>query len=192
MRSRDEAFAAYVGQRRAQLYRTAYLLCGDAHRAEDVVQTALAKLYAAWPRVSRADSVDAYARRVVVTSHLDDVRRPWRRERPADDATLDRFALQQGGPTTQRALPETLGVAPRTVTTLVDELSAAGVVTREPHPTDRRATLVTMTAAGAELGAGLVAGQEELAGQLFDGVDDLPALVRGLEQVVARLRELTA
>ena len=35
MRSRDEAFAAYVG-RRARLYRTAYLLCGDAHRAEDV------------------------------------------------------------------------------------------------------------------------------------------------------------
>lgn len=102
------------------------------------------------------------------------------------------FALQRGGPTTQRVLAETLGVAPRTVTTLVDELAAAGVVTREPHPTDRRATLVTMTAAGAELGAGLVAGQGELAEQLFAEVDDLPALVRGLEQVVARLRELTA
>lgn len=80
--ARDAAFSAYVGERRAQLYRTAYLLCGDAHRAEDVVQLALTKLYAVWPRVSRLDAVDAYARRVVVNAHLDEVRRPWRRERP--------------------------------------------------------------------------------------------------------------
>lgn len=113
MRSRDEAFAAYVGQRRAQLYRTAYLLCGDAHHAEDVVQTALAKLYAAWPRVSKADSVDAYARRVVVTSHLDDVRRPWRRERPADDAALDRPAREALSPEDSDALWTALrGLAP--------------------------------------------------------------------------------
>src|SRR3954469_3749546 len=59
--ARDDGFTAYVVGRRAQLYRTAYLLCGDRHRAEDIVQTALAKLYAAWPRASRLDSVDAYA-----------------------------------------------------------------------------------------------------------------------------------
>lgn len=113
MRGRDEAFAAYVGQRRAQLYRTAYLLCGDAHRAEDVVQNALAKLYAAWPRASRADSVDAYARRVVVTSHLDDVRRPWRRERPADAAALDRPAPEALSPEDSDALWTALrGLAP--------------------------------------------------------------------------------
>lgn len=113
MRARDEAFAAYVGERRAQLYRTAYLLCGDAHRAEDVVQNALAKLYAAWPRASRADSVDAYARRVVVTSHLDDTRRPWRRERPADDAVLDRAAPEALSPEDSDALWTALrGLAP--------------------------------------------------------------------------------
>lgn len=110
---RDEAFAAYVAQRRAQLYRTAYLLCGDAHRAEDVVQTALARLYAAWPRVSRADSVDAYVRRVVVNSHLDDVRRPWRRERPVPDAELDRPARAGLGPEDSDALWTALrGLAP--------------------------------------------------------------------------------
>jgi RNA polymerase sigma-70 factor (sigma-E family) len=86
---RDEEFSAYVGERRAQLYRTAVLLCGDPHRAEDVVQTALAKLYAAWPRVRRADSVDAYARRAVVNVHLDETRRPWRRERSTSAADLD-------------------------------------------------------------------------------------------------------
>lgn len=89
---RDQAFTAYVAQRRPHLYRTAVLLCGDAHRAEDLVQTALAKLYVAWPRASRADSVDAYVRRVLVNSHLDETRRPWRRERsvaePPDRAAL--------------------------------------------------------------------------------------------------------
>lgn len=90
-RERDAAFVSFVTQRRARLYRTAYLLTGDAHRAEDVVQDALAKLYAAWPRAERMAGVDAYARRIVVNCHLDDVRRPWRRERAVDVTGDDRF-----------------------------------------------------------------------------------------------------
>lgn len=85
MAQRDEAFAAYVAERRPQLYRTAYFLCGDPHRAEDVVQAALAKLYVAWHRVERADSVDAYVRRALINSSRDERRRPWRRERPVAD-----------------------------------------------------------------------------------------------------------
>lgn len=80
--ARDAEFSAYVAERRAHLYRTAYLLCGDPHRAEDIVQQALTKLYGAWSRAVRMDSVDAYTRRIVVNAHLDEVRRPWRRERP--------------------------------------------------------------------------------------------------------------
>ena len=90
--TRDDGFTAYVAGRRAHLFRTAYLLCGDPHRAEDIVQTALAKLYVAWPRASRADSVDAYVRRVIINSHLDERRRPWRRESPTEDDRLDRAA----------------------------------------------------------------------------------------------------
>ena len=90
--TRDDGFTAYVAGRRAHLFRTAYLLCGDPHRAEDIVQTALAKLYVAWPRASRADSVDAYVRRVIINSHLDETRRPWRRESPTEDDRLDRAA----------------------------------------------------------------------------------------------------
>ena len=71
-RYRDDGFTAYVAGRRSHLFRTAYLLCGDPHRAEDIVQTALAKPYVAWPRASRANSVDAYVRRVIINSHLDD------------------------------------------------------------------------------------------------------------------------
>lgn len=85
MARRDEEFAAYVARRRPQLFRAAWLLCGDPHRAEDVVQAALTRLYVAWPRVQRADSVEAYVRRAVVNAHLDEGRRPWRREASAGD-----------------------------------------------------------------------------------------------------------
>jgi RNA polymerase sigma-70 factor (sigma-E family) len=97
--TRDDGFTAYVAGRRAHLFRTAYLLCGDPHRAEDIVQNALAKLYVAWPRASRADSIDAYVRRVIINSHLDEWRRPWRRESPTDHERLD-------GPTRTGVTPE--------------------------------------------------------------------------------------
>lgn len=78
---REAEFTEYVDARRAHLSRTAYLLCGDSHRAEDLVQTALVKLYLAWPRVREDGNVDAFARRVLVNAHIDETRRPWRRER---------------------------------------------------------------------------------------------------------------
>ncbi|GGR63685.1 RNA polymerase sigma-70 factor (sigma-E family) [Nocardioides luteus] len=95
--SRDEEFTAYVRERRAHLFRAAYLLCGDEHRAEDIVQLTLSKVYAAWRKVRKADSVDAYVRRVLVNSHLDEGRRPWRRERVGEIA--DRPA--PSGPATE-------------------------------------------------------------------------------------------
>lgn len=79
-RRRDAEFTEFVASRRRRLYRTAYLLCGDPHRAEDIVQQALAKLYVSWPRVRRAHSVDAYARRSVLNAFIDDGARAWRRE----------------------------------------------------------------------------------------------------------------
>lgn len=80
--SRDKEFLEYVEQRRRHLYRSAWLLCGDPTRAEDLVQETLTKLYLAWPRVMRSDSVEAYVRRMLVNAHIDESRRPWRRERP--------------------------------------------------------------------------------------------------------------
>jgi RNA polymerase sigma-70 factor (sigma-E family) len=79
---RDGPFIEYVAARRARLYRTAYLICGDAHRADDLVQIALAKAYVAWPRLERAGNVDAYVRRILVNAHVDETRRGWRREQP--------------------------------------------------------------------------------------------------------------
>ena len=77
-------FESYVASRRAQLRRTAYLLCGDWDRAEDIVQDTLTRLYVHWRRASSADSVDAYVRRSLVNAYLSEGRRPWRRERPTE------------------------------------------------------------------------------------------------------------
>lgn len=87
--TRDTEFSEYVAGRRPQLRRTAYLLCGESHRAEDLVQTTLMKVYVAWPRIRRDGNVDAYARRVMVNAHVDETRRPWRRERVGVHEGLD-------------------------------------------------------------------------------------------------------
>jgi RNA polymerase sigma-70 factor (sigma-E family) len=82
---RDEEFTAYVAARAGVLRRSAYLLCGDWHRAEDLVQSALTKAYLSWGRVSRADNVDGYVRTMLVRTYLDEQRRRWRREQPTED-----------------------------------------------------------------------------------------------------------
>jgi RNA polymerase sigma-70 factor (sigma-E family) len=80
---RDGEFSEFVLHRWSRLVGTAYLLCGDRHAAEDLVQTALAKLYVAWPRIRRSGGEDAYVRRILVNASIDASRRPWRREQSA-------------------------------------------------------------------------------------------------------------
>lgn len=75
----------YVTHRREALRRFAYLISGDWHNAEDLTQIALAKLYVAWWRIESDSAQDSYARRTIVRAHLDEQRRPWRRERPGLD-----------------------------------------------------------------------------------------------------------
>ncbi|HST66740.1 MAG TPA: sigma factor, partial [Mycobacteriales bacterium] len=81
----ERDYARWVDGRGAALRATAYLLCGNWHAAEDLTQTALTKLYLAWRRLDRAGSVDAYARKVLMRTFLDERRRPWRREHTAAD-----------------------------------------------------------------------------------------------------------
>jgi len=88
--SRDEREAAYVefvAARRDRFRRVAYALTGDWHRADDLVQTALVKLYVAWPRVHRNGAEEAYLRTILVRASIDESRRPWRRERATDFLT---------------------------------------------------------------------------------------------------------
>ncbi|WP_375486010.1 SigE family RNA polymerase sigma factor [uncultured Jatrophihabitans sp.] len=76
----DEAgFRAFVEAEGATLQHAARLLTGDHHRAEDLVQTALTRVYLKW---SRIDAPLAYARRALVSAHIDASRRRWWGERP--------------------------------------------------------------------------------------------------------------
>jgi DNA-binding MarR family transcriptional regulator len=94
------------------------------------------------------------------------------------------------GPVTQRVLADALKVTPRAVTGLVDALVENGLVTREPHPTDRRATLVTFTPRGARLVARLKRDHRLLARALFAPMSrrEFDCFARGLAGVIARLR----
>ncbi|GAA2683506.1 MULTISPECIES: SigE family RNA polymerase sigma factor [Actinoplanes] len=83
MSDRDEAFAEYFAARSGSMRATAYLLCGNWHRAEDLVQTTFTKLYLRWDRISKQESLDPYARQVMIRAFIDEGRWGWwRRERP--------------------------------------------------------------------------------------------------------------
>ncbi len=75
MRQVDAEFARFVADRGRSLRRTAYLLTGDWHAAEDLTQDTLIRLYSVWGRIARRDEVDAYARKTMVRLHLDERRR---------------------------------------------------------------------------------------------------------------------
>jgi RNA polymerase sigma factor (sigma-70 family) len=134
-------FREYATERRTALRRTAYLMCGDWHLAEDVVQDALARLYADWPRPAERGSVDAYARRTVVNGVLAARRRPWRREVvaatvpdvPDPRAGLD--GADDGTRTTLLAALAGLGASQRAVVVLRywDDLSVEEVARGLAH-----------------------------------------------------------
>lgn len=101
-------FAAYVAARRTSLRRTAYLLCGDWDRAEDVVQDALARLYVHWRKAQRSGSIDAYCRKAVVNAFLAEGRRPWRRERSTESVPESSYADPSSGSDSRDELRQAL------------------------------------------------------------------------------------
>jgi RNA polymerase sigma-70 factor (sigma-E family) len=75
----DSEFVEFVQASSPRLHRAAYLLSGDRHQAEDDVQTALVRVYTAWPRVRRQDPF-AYTRKVLANLVIDRWRRPFRED----------------------------------------------------------------------------------------------------------------
>ncbi|MGQ4724429.1 SigE family RNA polymerase sigma factor [Streptomyces tunisiensis] len=85
-RSVSEAeFTAYVQERRASLYATAYHLTGDRFEAEDLLQSALFSTYRAWDRISDKAAVGGYLRRTMTNLHISAWRRRKLNEYPTEE-----------------------------------------------------------------------------------------------------------
>jgi RNA polymerase sigma-70 factor (sigma-E family) len=112
----DAEFAEYVGGRLPSLRRLALLLCHDWHRADDLVQASITKLYVHWHRARMAASVDAYVRTIIVREFLHERRSAWARrvmlgslpDQPVAgldaDAAIDLRAAMAALPARQRAV----------------------------------------------------------------------------------------
>ena len=102
------------------------------------------------------------------------------------------WVLHHSGPSNQQALAAALSVSPRNVTGLVDALEAGGFVARQPHPSDRRATLVTLTDRGSETVATMVRDRHEIAARLVEGFGDsrLGRLGADLDTIAERLHQM--
>lgn len=99
--------------------------------------------------------------------------------------------LHHGGATTQQQLAKVLGTTPRSVSALVDGLESAGFARRNPHPSDRRAVLVTLTEQAERAMLQVQASREWLARELLSAVDseDRAAFERGLNAVFWHMNE---
>src|SRR4051794_25238545 len=78
-------FEAFVAARSTALWRSAYLLTGDPHKAEDLLQTALVKAWRNWDKIIRREAVESYVRAALVSTYTDWWRRKWNGEVPTGE-----------------------------------------------------------------------------------------------------------
>jgi RNA polymerase sigma-70 factor (sigma-E family) len=116
--SSDGEYIAYVNGRIPALRRVAYLLSGDEHEADDLVQETVTKLYARWSRLAGVENLDGYVHTMLVRTFLDDKRRGWWKVRlfgaapepppwrdgASEDRVVLRAALSQVPPRQQAVL----------------------------------------------------------------------------------------
>jgi RNA polymerase sigma-70 factor (sigma-E family) len=112
MDDRDRAFAEYFGTRSDALRGTAYLLCGDWHRAEDLVQTSFIKLYRAWNRIAGHHTLDAYTRQILVRTFLDENRRGFFHRERVTNTPADQAVTPNGSPEDRIVLLSALARVP--------------------------------------------------------------------------------
>jgi DNA-binding MarR family transcriptional regulator len=95
-------------------------------------------------------------------------------------------ALHCGGPAIMRDLGTQLGATPRNMTAIVDAMEEAGLVVRRPHPTDRRATLIELSPAGARAATRAIGPQLDAISEIFAGLTPIER-----EQFSALMTKLT-
>ncbi len=89
MSSPEEEYREFAGSRAASLHRTAYLLCGDWHLADDLVQETFVQTFRHWRRVQRADNQNAYVKRILIN----EFNRHWQRYGGLPVADNDRLEV---------------------------------------------------------------------------------------------------
>lgn len=164
----EQEFAEYFDARRDAVRRTAYLLCGDWHRADDHAQAAFVALHRHWRRIRDRGALDAWVRRTLVRTVVDESRRPWRRERSTaelPDAARDTDAGAHDAVATRHALVEGLrAVPPR---------QRAVLVLRYFDDLDVAATAAVLGCSEGTVKSQTAHGLAALRAALGDGIDDL-------------------
>jgi RNA polymerase sigma-70 factor (sigma-E family) len=119
----DDEFTQFVTTRLGSLRRTAYLLCQDWQRADDLVQTTITRLYVRWERARAMEHTEAYGRAILVREYLSEQRSGWSRRVSLDPAIPDEARADvPAGPDTETSLDlrtALAGLPPRQRATLV-------------------------------------------------------------------------
>jgi RNA polymerase sigma-70 factor (sigma-E family) len=162
----EQAFAAYFAARRDVVRRTAYLLCGDWHKADDLAQTAFVALHRSWHKVRDPGALDAYVRRTLVRAVVDESRRPWRRERFTDQLPETPVTADLGDAVATRAalLAALRSVPPR---------QRAVLVLRYLEGLDIAATAAALGCSAGTVKSQAARGLDTLRATLGDALDDL-------------------
>lgn len=107
-------FNEYFAARRDTMRRTAYLLCGDWHWADDLTQTAFMRLAVAWAGVRDRGALDAFVRTCLMRVYLSETRRAWRRREVSHADVPDTHAGQDAAETSaaRAAFTTALGKLP--------------------------------------------------------------------------------
>jgi RNA polymerase sigma-70 factor (sigma-E family) len=159
----SEDFEEFARAQIPRLYRTAWLLCGDRHHAEDLVQETLAKLMGAWGRI---ETPGAYARTALVRTFVSQRRRRSWGERPTGD--LPEVVERAGDVALRVALQSALGeLAPLDRAVLVLRFFEDRSVEQVALDLGKKTSAITTRTARA---------LERLRAVLGDGADQLIAL----------------
>jgi RNA polymerase sigma-70 factor (sigma-E family) len=97
-------YSEYFAARHQAVRRTAYLMCGDWHWADDLAQTTFVQLASAWHTIRDRQALDAFARTCLIRAYLADARRVWRRRERSFAEPPDLPGLDDGTETATRRL----------------------------------------------------------------------------------------
>ena len=177
-----------------ELDQAADLAAGERCLAADPLAAGAAGAAAAPPALADLPEAERRVALVAETARFAKAFLRWTEARTADGLPYTRLRLLQAlhcdGPAIMRDLGDQLGVSPRNMTAMVDALEDAGLVVRRPHPTDRRATLVGLSPAGAQQAGDVLGPRLDAIAELFEGFSaaDQQAFATALHRLGVAMR----